>query len=296
MIQDIITYLLDIITNGELIESLQLDSHQNGPLHVLSELDCFQNVQTICKRLPDCPQVFELRNYGGLTPLLICLGKMFIGNIEKLNFDNIHTMIKQIEKDIEETRKCQKKFKRSQSVPDSPMGCAKLLLERITSDTVDLPHPKHKMTALQIVLNNVEKTFNSSDEEFVLVELLLRKGANVLISGGAGEPPIHLVNSQNFDRKLAVLFIEHLTPETINLQDEEGQTVLHLKVSQMDEEGVELILRKGANIMVKDRIVETEDIDITRPGMQTNGKILYRTPLLVALKNGASKIFVCFEF
>ena len=64
-----------------------------------------------------------------------------------------------------------------------------------------------------------------------------------------------------------------------------------MKVSQMDEEGVELILRKGANIMVKDRIVETEDIDITRPGMQTNGKILYRTPLLVALKNGASKIF-----
>ena len=294
-IQNIIIYLLDIIKTEELVESLQLDSTLNGPLHLLSELDCFQNVRTICKRVPpkETP-VFELQNCEGLTPLLICLGKMFIGEIEKLDFDNIRMMI-----DIEESRKRQnnRKNKRSHSVPDSPMGCAKLLLERISSETVDLPHPKlNNMTALQIVLNNVEKTFSSSEEEYELVEQLLRNGANVMITHGtsAGEPPIHLVNSQNFDRKLAVLFIEHLNGETINLQDDMGQTVLHLAVSQMDEERVELILRKGANIMMKDRIVESEDIDMTRPGMQTSGQLHFRTPLLVALRNGASKITLGF--
>ena len=289
-IQNIIIFLLDIIKTEELVESLQLDSLQNGPLHLLSELDCFQNVQTICKRLPDHTTEFELQNCEGLTPLLICLGKMFIGEIEKLDFDNIRMMI-----DIEESRKRQKnkRNKRCHSVPDSPMGCAKLLLERISSETVDLPHPKlNNMTALQIVLNNVEKQFSSSEEEYELVEQLLRKGASVLVSHStsAGEPPIHLVNSQNFDRKLAVLFIEHLDGSTINLQDDMGQTVLHLAVSQMDEEGIELILRKGANIMMKDRIMDSEDIDMTRPGMRTSeGQLHFRTPLLVALRNGASK-------
>ena len=292
-IENIIIFLLDATKTEELVESLQLDSLQNSPLHLLSELDCFQNVQTICRRLPNHTLEFELQNCEGLTPLLICLGKMFIGDIEKLDFDNIRMMI-----DIEESRKHQKnkRCKRAHSVPDSPMGCAKLLLERISPETVDLPHPKlNNMTALQIVLNNVEKQFSSSEEEYELVEQLLRKGASVLVSHStsAGEPPIHLVNSQNFDRKLAVLFIEHLDGSTINLQDDMGQTVLHLAVSQMDEEGIERIFRKGANIMMKDRIMDSEDIDITKPGMQTSrGQLHFRTPLLVALRNGASKAII----
>ena len=97
-IQNIIIFLLDAIKTEELVESLQLDSLQNGPLHLLSELDCFQNVRTICKRLPNHSLEFELQNCEGLTPLLICLGKMFIGEIEKLDFDNIRMMI-----DIEES-------------------------------------------------------------------------------------------------------------------------------------------------------------------------------------------------
>ena len=93
------------------------------------------------------------------------------------------------------------------------------------------------------------------------------------------------VNTQNFDKQMSFLFIEHLTTENINQQDEQGETVLHWAVSQMAEDRMELLLKKGANIMVRDR---NRDRDEWSPS-ETQGELRQRTPLLVALRNDACK-------
>jgi ankyrin repeat protein len=294
-VESIINYLLDWIKKDELLRCLQLDKNKQSPLHTLAQLECFSIIRKISDKFDaELLAEFELRNAEGVTPFLICVGKMFMG--DKLHMDHVMMMM-----DIEESVKQQqsrggRKLRRQQSVPDSPLGCALTLLKRMGNDTMDLTHPSvHNLTALQILIKNVGKKFCSSDDERALVEMMLMKGANVLTTHAGEEAPINLVMSHNFDEKIFVLFIKHLTtetmnhqPSTINWKDEQGETVLHWAVSQMDEKRMEVILELGADIMVRAQ-TRDQDIEITLPGMQANGKLHRRTPLMVALKNDSCK-------
>ena len=295
--ENIVVFILDTIRKDALVKSLQLNQQQSSPLHILAERDSFALLRTICKRFDEPQPEFDLMNSEGLTPFLLCVGKLFKGDKIHMDMMSESQMLKEIEEQYKKHHRDKKKplFRRSVSIPDSPIHCAHLLLEKTSQDTVDLPHPSvNHMTALQIVLQNVDTECSSSKEERDLVALLLNKGADVTMSHreSAGEAPIHLINSQNFERKLAVLFIEHLTADTVNQQDEQGETVLHVSVSLQDVERMEMLLRKGANVMIKDSNKDRDDIELTKPNMEVGGKICPRTPLMVALKNHACKNIV----
>ena len=289
-IESMIKYLLDSMSAEEIRASLRPDKSNNpvSSLHIFAELDCFSFLVTICNKFEAQQDEFELKNQEGLTPFMICIGRMYMD--DTLNEDNIMQML---DESIKRNKKGKRAFNRQESTPDSPLGCAKLLLEKMFGETLNDPHPEvHHMTALQIVLKNVESKFVSSEAERDLVALLLDKGANVHATHrpSAGEAPIYLVNSSNYDKQMSFLFLKHLTQETINQQDDQGETVLHYAVSKADEEAIELILKKGANIMIRNNSKDIEDIEYTTPNAETKGQVRHRTPLMVALKNDSCKL------
>ena len=140
------------------------------------------------------------------------------------------------------------------------------------------------MTALQIILHNVKLFDKSSETERDLVDLLLRRGADVnLSSSTVEEAPINIVTSQNFNKDMLILFIGHLKPENINFQDDEGETVLHYAVSLNDEESIVKILEKGANVMLKNKNVDKDCY--SEPNRETQARPRPRIPLLIALNH-----------
>ena len=169
---------------------------------------------------------------------------------------------------------------------ESPLESAKLLLEKMSEITINHEHQGLKcMTALQIILKNIDSRFKSTNTEREIVNLLLQKGANVYdCYCDSVEAPIHFVNSQNFDKSIRFLFIDHLTYDNINQQDELGETVLHYAVGLQDEEYTQRILQKGANIMIKSNIVERKNEKSHGSEVADLSSIIRKTPLLTSME------------
>ena len=100
------------------------------------------------------------------------------------------------------------------------------------------------------------------------------------------DTPIEIVRGPNFNKDILILFIKHLKEENINVQDDNGDTVLHYAVSINDEESIVTILEKNANVMIENKSEEYDDLDfLTKPNMKISKVLRPRKPLMIALKN-----------
>ncbi|CAB0030122.1 unnamed protein product [Trichogramma brassicae] len=84
-----------------------------------------------------------------------------------------------------------------------------------------------------------------------LVELLLRRGANPNLVNDTGETPLHIIGWSDERGYLLLLFFKTCKlkrqPVQLDIQDNEGNTPLHVATSHGNAEVVKLMLRLGAD-------------------------------------------------
>lgn len=289
MINEIISYL----GPDELTKVLQVKVAFEHPLHVFAAFNNIEILEKICKKVNDA-SVFETLNSDELTPFMVCLTKIIESKHQGVKMDDYEA-----DKSVKEQNKrnnlpMKKKRRRSTKLNQEPdlkelaLSCAKILLPKMTDNTINNTYNQFKnLTALQIILRNVKLYDKSSEVDRYLVYLLLQKGADVdLNKSMIEEEPINIVTSRNYDKDILVLFIDHLREDTIDFQDDCGDTVLHHAVGLNDEELIVKILEKKANVMIKNHSEVLSDLDIhTKPNMKISGNLQPRIPLLIALQN-----------
>jgi len=304
-IENMVKLIIENLNPEDLKRNLLVSGTQENPLHTFAKLTFYEGIQQICDKVND-PEVFESLNHGGLTPFMLCIGQTRTDSKKKqvdMAEVEMHVEERRLEREKkkihnkEKTRRENLKNKRISKKDTNPyqlnMNCAKLLLKNMTENVVNDSSPDlDNMTALQIILHNVKLHDKSSEIDREIVDLLLRRGANVnLTSSTTEEAPINIVLSQNFNKDMLILFIGHLKPENINYQDDDGETVLHYAVSLNDEESIVGILEKGANVMIKTRNVDLVETNFyTSPNTKAPGRLRPRIPLVIALNHSLNAV------
>ena len=299
VVEDIVADIVSHLTSDQLTKLLQIKVEKGQPLHVFAEFNRIDMLQKICNKVNDT-SVFEMVNSEDLIPFMVCLSNILKINEKKRDGDIEEDYDKdRIEKEKkrknnnsiipQQSKKRRRSTKKELNPTELALSCAKLLLPKVY--TVDKAYPALKnLTALQILLRNVKQYEKSSDVERYLISWLLQNGADVDFNVSmVEEEPITIVTNRNFKKNdISILFIDFLQEETINYQDDEGDTVLHYAASLNDEEVLVKIFEKNAKIMLKNKseILSDEDQErVTKPqNRKLSKKPLPRIPLIIALE------------
>jgi len=292
--ENIIGEIIKSLSTEELTKNLLVGEMKESPLHIFAELNQFEVIDQICQKIKD-PAVFENLNNAGLTPFMICVGKGIVKRRGSPDMEDVQRHVDERRIEREQPRNVNGKRRKSSKKDKSPnqlaLECAKLLLKNMTDKRVNDTNPyARNRTALQILLQNVHGKSEKFSVEKIrdLVDLLLQKGADVYLTlSDVYETPIDIVRGPNFNKDILILFIKHLKEENIDVQDDNGDTVLHYAVSINDEESIVKILEKNANVMIENRSEEYDDTDffVTKPNMKISKVLRPRIPLMIALKN-----------
>ena len=294
-LQEIIRTIIDKLDQETLIHCLLQRGVRGSALSILAQLRQYELVHLITTKLPQAAAVYDMTSPAGQTPFLACIEEN--QRARKLKHQSGDMIAAQaVPRWLAEEEGGRQRGKRKRTVTASQewggyeraLQCAALLLPGLSPARADDCNPAcNGRTALQTLLRNIERLDKVLPVEKELVEKLLSKGADVNFTEGiVEEAPINIVTSTNFNQDIRLLFIEHLTPEVIDNQNDEGETVLHYAVVIDDEESIVNILEKGANVMLK-KITQEEDLGIfeTLPNRKSpsSGYHYERTPLMVAL-------------
>ncbi len=89
-------------------------------------------------------------------------------------------------------------------------------------------------------------------QQLAIAELLLSKGAK-MPQAADGNTPLHLVGS----REMLALLLKHTHRQSIDLENSDGDTALHLAARRKHHELVVLFIKAGANVKVKNKLGKT---------------------------------------
>eukprot|EP00094_Tigriopus_californicus_P001992 TCALIF_01920-PA protein Name:"Similar to ANK2 Ankyrin-2 (Homo sapiens)" AED:0.42 eAED:0.42 QI:11/0.75/0.4/0.8/1/1/5/0/1087 len=147
------------------------------------------------------------------------------------------------------------------------------------------------------------------DETCKFIGKLLENGANPKLTSKSGEAPMHMVIG-TLDFRLMVQFIDYLGSESLEMRDDNGNTLFHHAVACLDENSVTKLIEMGANLMNKTQVdVEIEEdpevySDFSGDDIRVNGitenvvlksristksVAVQRLPLQEAMQSGNSK-------
>eukprot|EP00095_Tigriopus_kingsejongensis_P004696 maker-scaffold276_size226481-snap-gene-0.17 protein:Tk04696 transcript:maker-scaffold276_size226481-snap-gene-0.17-mRNA-1 annotation:"hypothetical protein" len=90
------------------------------------------------------------------------------------------------------------------------------------------------------------------EETCRFIEKLLHQGADPKMTSKSGEAPMHMVIG-TLDFRLMVQFLDYLGPESLEMRDDNGNTLFHHAVASLDENSIVKFIEMGANLMNKTR-------------------------------------------
>ncbi len=223
----------DLISQGTSLEVK--DSNGNTLLHYASQKDHLEVVEYLIKKGAS----LKAKNKDGETPLELAVQKNYIGIIE---------FLKKTQLDLDEELLA--------TVKGNDLNKVKALVSQGASleakDNSD-------NTPLHNACNN---------GHVKVVEYLIKEGASLKAKNKDGEAPLHV--AVQHDGTLEVIeFILNRDLSGINDITNDGRTPLHLAIQGNKPNTVELLLRKGASIAVKDKNGKTP-LDLAKQEDYTN--------------------------